>query len=120
MATRRMSMRRNIIAPACARRLEDHLDRRRTGLFAERDGEPTILAAWLDLLAVYQDAPRHNAGQLQAYLVALGDEGALAFAEPDCDAVFGRFGGDPAPGVFAFSVAEAVPRVFVQRGFAGA
>src|SRR5215212_5393326 len=105
--------------PPTVRMLEDHLHPRRSGPFAERDGEDATLTLFgPTLLAVYEDALRgHDAAQLQSYLRAPGDERALAFTEADDDAAVRGLAGDLAPGVLTFFIAEAVPSILVERGF---
>src|SRR5215212_4504991 len=119
-ATRSISARRSIISrPPAARALEDHLDRRRTCLLAERDGERAVLLTIRPaLLAVHENSlRRRDATQLQAHLFALGNERALAFANADGDALVRRLTGDHSPRVLSFCVSEAVSRIFVKHGF---
>src|SRR4029450_8898875 len=97
--------------------LEDHLDRLRTGPLAERDGERAVLPILRPaFLSVHEYAPRNrNAGQLDPYFTALGDESALAFTYADGDSVFGRFAGDRWPGGLTSRVAEAVSSIRVEH-----
>src|SRR5215218_2164460 len=99
--------------------LEDYLHRRRTDLLSESDREGSTLSEIrCVLLAVHEDAlGRRDTAQLQPYLLAHGDERALAFAEADGNAAFRGLARDSAPGVLTLCVPEPVPGILVDCGF---